>query len=187
MTFRSFLSPFLRCCLANSDKTDASEEFHRRPLIQPDPDGSQKNRETSMFFSCFCVAADNLRELNEKKKEQKVSDCPTEREKNPNGSVAPSNPDCRVVHHDGEKPHWPRGVVSARPLLTPGHFIKSHIETNYRLGSDLRPIASVSNGKPVIFTRRHPCQWVAPPSLACTCNQLTGRTEGPSQGQQGAR
>lgn len=121
---------------------DVSKKFHRRPLIEADPDGLQK-RETSMFFSCFCLAVDNLREL--KKKKKKVSNSPTEREKKTtNGSVAPSNPDCRVVHHDGEKPHLQRGrgVDSARPPLTPGHFNKSDIEINYRLGSDFRPITA---------------------------------------------
>lgn len=39
------------------------------PLIEADPDGLQK-RETSMFFSRFCVVVEDLRGLKKKKSEQ---------------------------------------------------------------------------------------------------------------------
>lgn len=52
---------------------DVSKGFHRRPLIEADPDGLQK-RETSMFFSRFCVAVDNLRGLKRKEKSEQQSD-----------------------------------------------------------------------------------------------------------------
>lgn len=136
MTFYSSLSLslfFLRHCLVNFE----GWTFPRNSI------GGHSSRPTLMGYKKggrLCFSAVSVWRWTT------FGNSPTEREKkNPtNGSVAPSNPDCRVVHHDGEKPHLQRGrgVDSARPPLTPGHFDKSDIEINYRLGSDFRPITA---------------------------------------------
>lgn len=109
-------------------------------LIQADPDGLQK-RETSMFFSRFLCGGGQPSGI----KKKKVSNSSTERKKKHQQQrrTFKSRLQSRSSRRR-KKTHLQRGrgVDSARPPLTPGHFIKSDIEINYRLGSDFRPITA---------------------------------------------